>query len=111
MPSGNGQLNPACLAFSKYSPTVLLETLQTRAIARLENPSFFNRNTSRILRTGKCSLGIPISFFFKKIGYPDYMSFPVLSFPYDCAISTGHCVRYAPVTLCDMLRFMHQLCF
>jgi hypothetical protein len=48
MPSGNGQLSPACLARSKYSPTVLLETLQIRAMARLEKPSFFYRNTSRI---------------------------------------------------------------
>lgn len=60
--SGNGQFNPACLAFFKYSPAVLLETLQTRAMARLEKPSFLNRNTSRIFRTGNRSWGISISF-------------------------------------------------
>jgi hypothetical protein len=51
------------------------------------------------------------------------MSFPVLSCPFECAISTdltvryhpvkvcdisGHTVRYLPITVCDMLRFMHQ---
>ena len=43
------------------------------------------------------------------------MSFPVLSFPYECAISPDLTVRLAPVTLCDInrshcatiLRFMH----
>ena len=36
------------------------------------------------------------------------MSFPVLSFPFECAILTGQGVRYLPITLCDMLRFMHR---
>ena len=39
IPSGNGQLKPACLAFSKYSPTVLLDILQAPAMARSDNPA------------------------------------------------------------------------
>jgi hypothetical protein len=53
------------------------ETLQARAIARLENLSFFNRNTSR----WQMLLGHTYLLLFQKIGYPDYMSIPVLSFP------------------------------
>ena len=38
------------------------------------------------------------------------MSFPVLSFPYDCATSTDLTVRHGPVTVCDINRSRCAAC-
>jgi hypothetical protein len=38
------------------------------------------------------------------------MSFPVLSFPYECAISTDLTVRYQPVRVCDINRLHCAIC-
>src|SRR3972149_2651818 len=55
-------------------------------------------------------LGHTYLLFCKKIGYPDYMSFPVLSCPYECAISTDLTVRYHPVKVCDINRSHCAIC-
>src|SRR3990172_9143168 len=55
-------------------------------------------------------LGHTYLLFFQENRIPDYMSFPVLSFPYDCATSTDLTVRYQPVTVCDIIRSRCAIC-
>ena len=58
-----GQLSPAALARRRYSPTVLWEILQLRAIARFDSPhSHFRRRTSCVLRMVNLSWAIFASF-------------------------------------------------
>jgi len=63
--SGIGQLTPTSLARRRYSPTVLWEMEQLRAIARFVSPhSHFKRRTSRILRMVNLSWDIFTSLIF-----------------------------------------------
>lgn len=62
--SGIGQLTPAAFARRRYSPTVLLDTLQAPAIARLDNPaSYFNLRISLIFRMVNRSWAMSTSLF------------------------------------------------
>jgi hypothetical protein len=64
--SGNGQLNPACLARRVYSLMVLQDTRQARPISRLDNPaSYFNLKISFIFRTVNRSWDIATSSLFE----------------------------------------------
>ena len=74
---GIGQFSPASLARRRYSPTVLWEMEQLRAIARFVNPhSHFKRRTSRILRMVNLSWDIfaSLSFWRQRMPQNDMIS-------------------------------------
>ena len=71
MSAGSGQLSPASWARRRYSPTVLWEMEQLRAIARFDSPhSHFRRRTSAILRMVNLSWAIFASFVFPRQRMP-----------------------------------------
>jgi hypothetical protein len=81
--SANGHPTWACLARAKYSPTVLLEIRQARAIARFDKPiSFLSRRISRIFRMDNRFWVISAASSFWMAGrITDEVDFPALFFP------------------------------